>query len=74
LRREQAARVLVAVDPLADEIVVAEVAHVEGEPVHNRGCIDEAGRRRRLRRCGLPRQHEQRERDTRGSVHDRILT
>jgi len=48
--REQAAWTLVAVDPLADEIVRAELAHVDCKPLDRGGGIYEARRRLRVRR------------------------
>ena len=40
--RQQAARSLISVDAGADEIVFAEIAHVDDQPVDDRGGIHEA--------------------------------
>jgi len=69
LRRQQAAWTFVAVDFFTDEIVLAEIAHVENEPVHHRGGIDKAGRNRRLCACARCDQQQQCERAARGTVH-----
>ncbi len=71
-RRQQAARTLVAVDPGTDEVVVAEIAHVDDQPVHHGGGIDEARGQRHLRTGGRRRRHEQRERGGGGEMHGRI--
>ena len=56
LARQEAARRLIAVDPGADEIMGAEIAHLDGEPRH-RGCgIDESGG---LRGCSGPAERQQ---------------
>jgi hypothetical protein len=52
--RQQAARGLVAVDARADEIIVAEVAHVDDQPRDHAGGVDKA-RGHLLRRRGLLR-------------------
>src|SRR5258707_9975651 len=43
LRGQQADRPLVAVDAAADEIVLARIAHLDREPRHARGRVDEGG-------------------------------
>ncbi len=49
LRGQQATRPLVAVDALADEIVVAEIAHLDDETLDHGGGIDEARGQQPLR-------------------------
>ena len=68
-RRQQATRALVAVDLFADEIVAAEVAHVDDEPVDDGGGIDEARRDWRLRAARAGVSQQQRERGDGNGVH-----
>src|SRR5262249_27988152 len=59
---QQAARTLIAVDALPDEIVVAEIAHVDDQAVDDRGGIDESRRKRRLGTRGRRYPQQQHER------------
>jgi hypothetical protein len=72
LRRQQAARALVAVDLFANKIVLAGIAHVEDKSVDDGGGIDEARRQRRLcarARCDQQQRQQHCERAARGTVH-----
>src|SRR5215470_17714036 len=71
LPRQQTSRLFVAVDPPADEIFVAEITHVDDEPIDRARGIDELSWHRRPTRRW--RQHHPEDRRDRGrSAHGKV--